>query len=153
MKTESAHPSPVEYNNLSNDFQQDLGLAGCLFRSRPILPNETAVRASRKTELTNKFPEHVVCKRVGNSKAVANKHNLQVTDEHFETATRDGANSGAIDAEGGANAVLQAAATNRTTTHQRKEPQQLASQTVSGSHTYENYPMGDTGFEPATSAV
>jgi hypothetical protein len=152
MQTESAHPSPVEYNNLSNDFQQDLGLAGCLFRSRPILPNETAVRASRQTELTNKFPEQVVCKWVGNSKAVANKHNLQVTDEHF-AAVVGGAHRGAIDAEGGANTVLQVAATNRTTTHQRKEPQQLASQTVSGSHTYANYPMGDIGFEPTTSAV
>ena len=46
------------------------------------------LRASRQTELENVFPSHVVCKWIGNSQAVARKHYLQVTDEHFEMAVR-----------------------------------------------------------------
>lgn len=44
------------------------------------------LRASRQTELAETFPQHVVCKWIGNSKAVADKFYLQVTDEHFERA-------------------------------------------------------------------
>ena len=32
--------------------------------------------------------EHVVCAWIGNSKVVARKHYLQVTEEHFERAAR-----------------------------------------------------------------
>ncbi len=42
------------------------------------------LRSSRETELTESFPLHVVCAWIGNSQAVAAKHYLQVTDEHFE---------------------------------------------------------------------
>jgi integrase len=44
------------------------------------------LRSSRETELTEKFPLHVVCAWMGNSQAVAAKHYLQVTDEHFKIA-------------------------------------------------------------------
>ena len=44
------------------------------------------LRASRQTELTEIFPSHVVCQWLGNSEAVAKKHYLQVTDEHFRRA-------------------------------------------------------------------
>lgn len=44
------------------------------------------LRSTRETELCNEFPSHVVCKWIGNSEAVAAKHYLQVTDEHFEKA-------------------------------------------------------------------
>jgi integrase len=44
------------------------------------------LRSSRETELTQKFPLHVVCAWMGNSQAVAAKHYLQVTDEHFKSA-------------------------------------------------------------------
>jgi integrase len=46
------------------------------------------LRATRQTELTNDFPQHVVCQWLGNSQAVAQEHYLRVTDEHFETASR-----------------------------------------------------------------
>jgi hypothetical protein len=45
------------------------------------------LRSSRETELTQKFPLHVVCAWMGNSQLVAAKHYLQVTDEHFRAAT------------------------------------------------------------------
>jgi integrase len=46
------------------------------------------LRSTRQTELTERWPEHVVCAWIGNSKAVAREHYLQVTDEHFEQAAK-----------------------------------------------------------------
>lgn len=53
------------------------------------------LRSSRQTELEETFPSHVVCKWIGNSPQVARKHYLQTTEEHFERATKSGAESGA----------------------------------------------------------
>ena len=44
------------------------------------------LRASRQTELEDKFPSHVVCAWLSNSESVARKHYLQVRDEHFDEA-------------------------------------------------------------------
>jgi integrase len=44
------------------------------------------LRSTRETELAEKFPIHVVCAWIGNTQAVATKHYLQVTAEHFERA-------------------------------------------------------------------
>ncbi len=60
------------------------------------------LRATRQTELQQRFPVHVVCTWLGNTQAVAMKHYLQVTEEHFAEATggtrQSGAKSGAADA-------------------------------------------------------
>lgn len=48
------------------------------------------LRSTRETELMETFPAHVVCKWIGNSEAVARRHYLQVTDEHFERAAGGG---------------------------------------------------------------
>ena len=47
------------------------------------------LRSSRQTELAETYPIHVVCAWIGNSRAVAQEHYLQVTDAHFEHAARD----------------------------------------------------------------
>ncbi|MFQ5464249.1 MAG: tyrosine-type recombinase/integrase, partial [Phycisphaerae bacterium] len=44
------------------------------------------LRSTRETELAESFPAHVVCAWIGNSQAVAMKHYLQVTDDHFNAA-------------------------------------------------------------------
>ena len=44
------------------------------------------LRATRETELAETFPLHVVTSWIGNSAAVARKHYLQTTDEHFQRA-------------------------------------------------------------------
>jgi hypothetical protein len=44
------------------------------------------MRASRQTELTARFPLHVVCEWIGNSAPIADKHYLQVTDSHYADA-------------------------------------------------------------------
>jgi len=53
------------------------------------------MRASRETELAQRFPLHVVCSWLGNSTMIATKHYLQVTDDHFTQALQQGAESGA----------------------------------------------------------
>ncbi len=45
------------------------------------------LRSSRQTELTDRFPDHVVAGWLGNSVEVARRHYLQTTDEHFAAAT------------------------------------------------------------------
>ena len=40
--------------------------------------------ATRQTEMVEEYPAHVVSAWLGNSVAIANKHYLQVTDEHFK---------------------------------------------------------------------
>ena len=52
-------------------------------------------RASRQTELEEIFTSHVVNKWIGNSRRVAEKHYLQVTEDHFRKAT-SGAAGGAL---------------------------------------------------------
>ena len=57
------------------------------------------LRATRQTELTYEHPQHVVCRWLGNSPLIAQRHYLQVTDEDFaraagidQTATETGKN-------------------------------------------------------------
>lgn len=57
------------------------------------------LRSSRQTELENDYATHVVCKWLGNSPQIAHRHDLKVTDAHFEQV-ESGANCGA---PGGAN--------------------------------------------------
>jgi integrase len=45
------------------------------------------LRTTRETELAEDFPMHVVCAWMGNSKSIAAKHYLQVTNDHFRQAT------------------------------------------------------------------
>ncbi len=44
------------------------------------------LRASRQTELEERFPRKTVCEWMGNSEQVADQHYLQVRDEHFDRA-------------------------------------------------------------------
>ncbi len=46
------------------------------------------LRSTRETELMESYPAHVVCQWIGNSEAVAKRHYLQVTDDHFDRAIR-----------------------------------------------------------------
>jgi len=47
------------------------------------------MRSTRQTELSETYPEHVVCAWLGNSSRVARKHYLQLTDAHFEKAAQN----------------------------------------------------------------
>ncbi len=51
------------------------------------------LRATRETELAESFPIHVVCEWIGNSAAIAAKHYLQVTDDHYQQASEKAAHN------------------------------------------------------------
>jgi len=46
------------------------------------------LRATRQTELADEYPEHVVCKWMGNSRASAREFELQMLDTYFEQASK-----------------------------------------------------------------
>ena len=70
--------------NLRTQLQRIIAKAG--LKSWPKLFQN--LRSTRETELAETWPEHVVCAWIGNSRIVARKHYLQITEEHFERATR-----------------------------------------------------------------
>src|SRR5688572_10153581 len=49
------------------------------------------LRSSRQTELSERYPLHVVCAWLGNTRDTATQHYLQVTDAHFDQVIADGA--------------------------------------------------------------
>ncbi len=66
-----------------------------------------SLRSTRETELTEEYPLHVACAWIGNSRPVAAKHYLQVTEGHFEQAVQKAVQ----------NAVQQVSAPSRTEPH------------------------------------
>ena len=54
------------------------------------------LRASRQTELTSQFPLHTVCAWIGNTKAIAAGHYLQVTDADWQRAVGDGGDGASV---------------------------------------------------------
>jgi Phage integrase SAM-like domain len=52
------------------------------------------LRSTRRTELDDKFPSHVVDAWMGHSSKVAEKHYKQVTDNHFEQGAKFGSHAG-----------------------------------------------------------
>lgn len=53
------------------------------------------LRSSAQTDLADKFPIHVVCDWLGNTRIIAQNHYLQTTDEHFEKANQKAAQKAA----------------------------------------------------------
>jgi len=99
------------------------------------------LRASRQTELAEDYPAHVVCCWIGNSRIVAEKHYLQVTDDHFQKAAQ---NATQPVHESGCQPM----------TAKQKTPQ------LSGNNVSDNAGqllnmclVGDTGLEPVTPSL
>lgn len=72
--------------NLATQFQRILTRASVKPWPKPFVN----LRSTRRTELQENFPDHVINSWLGHSGAVASKHYLQVTDEHWETASQFG---------------------------------------------------------------
>ena len=100
------------------------------------------IRSSRQTELEESFPSHVVCAWMGNSRAVAEKNYLQVTDGHFTKATQNPTQSES--AKGGKGSPNELTA-------QKKTP--VLPGIPSSCENMQQRLVGGTGFEPVTSAV
>ena len=76
--------------NLRTQFARILERAGVIPWPKPFIN----LRSTRRTELQERFPDHVVNGWLGHSGAVAAKHYLQTTDEHWERAIVDGPPTG-----------------------------------------------------------
>ncbi|MBL9082519.1 MAG: site-specific integrase [Planctomycetales bacterium] len=99
--------------NLSTQFERIVCRAGLepwpkLFQN---------LRSTRETELMEDYPAHVVCAWIGNSEAVARKHYLQITDEHFAKAAGKVAETAPPQASALQNPVQQTAEQARTAPH------------------------------------
>lgn len=104
------------------------------------------LRASRQTELENAFPSHVVCSWLGNSEAIARRHYLQVTDEHFELAA-GGAPYSAPQKTPEIEEIDRKASKAKPR-KAREIPQSIAKRSDR-----KKLGVGDEGFEPPTSTV
>jgi len=97
------------------------------------------LRSSRQTELEEILPSHVVCAWIGNSERVARKHYLQVTDDHFDRALQ--------------NPVQQAAEARKGDKRASTKKSGIPVEDAAICRNVHTNPVGDTGFEPVTSAV
>lgn len=83
-----------KYGNLRTQLMRIIRKAGLATWPKPW----HNMRATRQTELAETYPIHVVCAWLGNSRAVAQEHYLQVTDSHFaQASTESGAPAGGAD--------------------------------------------------------
>jgi len=88
--------------NLRTQFSRIVAQAGLKIWPKPW----HNMRATRQTELSEKYPAHVVCAWLGNSEQIARKHYLQVTDEHFEKAAQNPAQQPSANASNHQNSNL-----------------------------------------------
>ena len=104
------------------------------------------LRSTRETELADQFPAHVASAWIGNSVAVAVKHYLQVTEDHFAKAAQDAAQN----------------ASERTGRNRKDKPDEAAQPSPDSedsmrvpdiSEYFTEGKVGDTGLEPVTSRV
>ncbi len=77
--------------NIRTQFVRIIERAGLVPWPKPFVN----LRASRRTELQERFPSHVINTWLGQSTAIAEKHYLQTTDAHWQAAIEVGAPTGA----------------------------------------------------------
>jgi len=128
-----------ENENLRTQFQRIVVKAGLTPWRKPF----HNLRSTRETELAEIFPIHVVCAWLGNSRAVAQDHYLQVTESHFARAIREAAQ----------NPAQQGAELARKDSHSSNPKKQNRPDLPSDSascETVQDFDMTPTGFEPVS---
>jgi hypothetical protein len=100
------------------------------------------LRSTRQTELAETYPMHVVCQWIGNSQAVAAKHYLQVTDEHYLQASKEAVQN-----------PVQLMAGNPGKPWQENTATPGFSGVFQGLQQCTSVQVGDEGLEPPTSTV
>lgn len=103
------------------------------------------LRSTRQTELSEHYPDHVVCSWIGNSKAVAAKHYLQTTDEHFAKAAAEP--TGALH-----KALPNPSDDERTDAHEKSDDGEN-SPDVASTREYALVSVVREGFEPPTKGL
>ena len=83
-------PGLTAESNLRTQFERILKGAGIEQWPRLFVN----LRSTRRTELDDEFPSHVVDAWLGHSSKVAEKHYKQVTDSHFELGAKFGSHAG-----------------------------------------------------------
>ena len=119
------------------------------------------LRASRATELAAEHPGHVAAAWLSHSTQIANKHYWQVTEADFEKASHRGSTDESDSDEPGNTEVAQNAAQSVRAEDclalQANNSPMKKTLELQGSANSRKPPqlqlMGDTGFEPVTSAV
>ncbi len=121
------------------------------------------LRASRQTELAQRFPIHTVCAWIGNSAPVAMHHYLQLTDADFERAIgadaadsraeESGAESGASSAQKAAQPSVARKRTQETSSAQVSDDAATARSDALPGDSVQNDLMGVGGLEPSTLRV
>jgi integrase len=104
------------------------------------------LRATRQTELAEKYPIHVVCQWIGNSRAVAQEHYLQVTDAHFADAAKEPAGGAAQNA---AQYPAESASNEREAVAAGCEKEPVLLGDTDSYITLPNTVLGAEGFEPS----
>ena len=84
------------YRDKTQNLRTQLGRILAIAKVEPWPKLFVNLRSTRRTELQEVFPDHVVNKWLGHSGKVAEKHYLQVTDEHLRKATELGSICGSI---------------------------------------------------------
>ena len=112
------------------------------------------LRSTRETELVESFPVHVAAAWLSNTEAVANKHYLQITDEHFQRAVKSGSESGSLDDKSGSQSAhfpaQQSAAPSRTDTKKPLTESGVTRSSASECGTVRKSKAPRLGFEPRT---
>jgi len=146
---EQAEPGTVQVfqahraENLRTQFRRIITKAGI----KPWPKPWQNLRSTRETELASEYPLHVVTAWIGNSRAVALAHYLQVTEGDYEKAARS------VDAVGGESQVAQKAA--RTPAELGKLAGEAPVKTSdfpndsTPYHSDTSCPLGEAGLEPA----
>ena len=96
---------------------------------------------------SDQFPKHVVCQWLGNSQAVATKHYLYTTDEHFTKATTVCSAAPALNYP----AETPDSASQASARQKRKTPVSQGNPTKQGQ--CEIRKVDDIGLEPTTSTM
>ena len=104
---------------------------------------------SRATELASEHPGYVAAAFLGHSTAVANKHYWQVTDEDFERAIQGSSKA----VQNPAQHLHVSARTDSQGTSPADEKTPLLPVHAPQCESLQGRGVGDTGFEPVTSAV
>ena len=131
--------------NLRTPFEKIVRRAG--LEPWPRLFNN--LRASRETELVEKYPVQAVTSWLGNTPSVALRHYLMTTDEHFAAAVK-GETKAAQNTAQHAH-VSGGSKSQSDPTAQQKTP--VLPGSASGCDDMQTTQMAGTGFEPATSRL
>lgn len=137
--------------NLNPHFRRIIGRAGLPVWER----TWHNLRASRQTELASSYPLHTVCAWIGNTKAIAAGHYLQVTDADWTRATAAPQGGAESDARIAQNQAQQGSADDRTGSPESSKSPSFAGVARVGANNSDlqrNEPMGRAGLEPATPA-